>query len=248
MRFAATIVFVLAGSVMLYVGTSRFRAAKSTVVWHYAAERGQFTNVQLPDGSQVALAPDSRLTFTEIGRSDRRVILEGRAVFSVHHDAQRRFIVAAGRAETEDVGTLFAVDAYPKEDDVHVAVREGQVAVRSVSARDSGGALLSAGDIVRMDATGTVQRLSGEDVPDYFEWTKHVERLHGQTLEQVLREVNRWYGADVRVIDSKLRAHPLTVTIDANVPLQQLLVTIAAATGARVESRGASNILTPKVP
>ena len=63
----------------------------------------------LPDGSEVTLAPGSRLTYSE--KSPRKTHLEGKAFFEVARDEVVPFEIMADGAFVKVLGTKFMVDA-----------------------------------------------------------------------------------------------------------------------------------------
>lgn len=88
---------------------------------------GENRSILLADGSRVVLGGNSRLRF-HLGASKRELqLLRGQAFFEVAKDAKRPFVVAAGQASVEAVGTEF--DVTRNEDRTVVSVLEGRVAV-----------------------------------------------------------------------------------------------------------------------
>lgn len=82
----------------------------------------------LPDGSQVFLGPDSRLTYSrKLAEGERIVTLRGEAYFDVVASAAHPFIVQTGKASIEVMGTKFAVNVSRKSDEVVVSVKSGKV-------------------------------------------------------------------------------------------------------------------------
>ena len=70
---------------------------------------GEQREMQLPDGSMIALNTDSQLEVT-YGENYRDVrLLKGEALFEVTRDPARPFIVDAGIRRVEAVGTAFVV-------------------------------------------------------------------------------------------------------------------------------------------
>jgi transmembrane sensor len=82
----------------------------------------------LPDGTQVFLGPDSRLTYSrKLAEGERIVTLKGEAYFDVEASLARPFIVHTGKASVEVTGTKFAVNVSRKSDEVEVSVKSGKV-------------------------------------------------------------------------------------------------------------------------
>ena len=67
-----------------------------------ATKRGSKSFIKLPDGTQVWLNADSKLTFKEnFGDKTREVSLNGEAFFDVFHDAEHPFIIHTGKADVK---------------------------------------------------------------------------------------------------------------------------------------------------
>lgn len=100
--------------------------------------------VSLNDGSELRVSPQTRLLPLEL--SERAVVLHllrGRTRFSVKPGGPRRWVIEAGGASVEVVGTKFTVER--EQGVVSVQVEEGKVLVRSAAIED-GVARLTAGE------------------------------------------------------------------------------------------------------
>ncbi|MFT3933933.1 MAG: FecR family protein [Chitinophagaceae bacterium] len=92
-------------------------------------------NFQLPDGFMVALSPNSEISYLpQLEENKRDIYLEGEAVFTVAHDAQRPFSVYCKEVQTTALGTKFKVSALKDSSRVAVFLLEGKILVRSTVA------------------------------------------------------------------------------------------------------------------
>src|SRR6266480_5626810 len=212
---------------------------------------GHRTVVQLRDGTQIILAPKSRLRYTAAyGKADRDVYLDGEAYFQVTLDTRRPFRVHTARSITEDLGTAFVVRAYAEQHATEVVVAEGRVALwRADTSRTSAarpGLVLAARDLGRLDANGGVTLRRGIDVARQLAWTSGVLAFDGAPLRDVVRTLGRWYDVEIRIgdTDSALAARRLTATF-TNEPIDLVLQRIALTLGLRVESEGSVFVLRP---
>ena len=121
------------------------------------APAGEGRSVQLADGSAIALDPGSSVR-VGVDRGDP-IVLQGRAVFTVRHDANTPMVVRAGPYEVRDIGTIFEISS--ADDALRVAVSQGQVSVRAADGsrmqRVSAGQSLSALHISTDWQLGTVR-------------------------------------------------------------------------------------------
>ncbi len=217
---AATI--VLAVGVLLSRGTGGPWSSllHSSNEREYATTRGQRAALQLPDGTRLVLAPESRVRIpATFGMEAREITLEGEAMFDVVHDAARPFRVRAKHAIAEDLGTRFSVRAYAEDSVVAVAVAEGVVALGTAS--DSGdrlthgvaqGVLLHAGEFGALGPAGTVTTARGPQVIDYLRWADGKLVVAALPLREVVTKLNRWYGVDIRLATPALGSRRVTAT------------------------------------
>jgi transmembrane sensor len=198
--------------------------------------RQQLT-VRFDDGTRVQLAPGSRLHYADpaaTGATPRDVTLDGEAVFDVVHDPAHPFTVRAGGLVTRDVGTRFVVRAYSTDEQREVTVAEGAVAV---SVRGWGAhrpLLLHRAEGVRADSMGRLAREVGVDTAAAFAWTAGRLVFASTPMRQVVLELERWYGVEVRVGDAALADRRLSATFTRE-PVTSVLASVAAAVDARVE-------------
>jgi len=111
-------------------GISRLTGVGPDVItgWHtYATIIGEQRAVELEDGSIVHLNTRSRVQVRMADHTRDIRLLEGEAVFKVHHDASRPFRVYTDDAVVQAIGTQFNV--YRRPEGTRVAVLEGRVRV-----------------------------------------------------------------------------------------------------------------------
>jgi len=194
--------------------------------------------VTLGDSTEVILASASRLVVAAgYGSDSRTVDLEGDALFRVRHDAARPFRVRAGSVIAEDLGTEFVVRHLVTTDrgPVHIAVREGIVAVRSgaaPTARDT----LRARDVAIANDTGVFVRRD-QNLDAYFAWTRGQLVFDAARLSDVAAELSRWFDLDVAA-DSTIANRTLNVTLLTTTPIEEILQIIGSSTDVKVERRG----------
>jgi transmembrane sensor len=107
---------------------------------------GAATAVRLADGSQISVHPGGRIE--PLASSSREFIVRlslGTATFDVEPGGPRRWIVEAGLASIEVVGTRFTVTR--SVDSVRVEVERGVILVRGATVPDG---------IARLEAGGTI--------------------------------------------------------------------------------------------
>ena len=188
------------------LGLAAIGAAAALVIggWTWWQGRSTFTTgvgeqwvVQLADGSSVRLDTDSRVR-VRFSDGQRLVDLErGQAMFSVAHDAQRPFVVAAGDARVTAIGTVF--DVQRQSAGVSVTLVSGAVDVTRLSGPERP-LRLAAGQEARVTPAGTASR--SVDVPTATSWTEGRIVFRDTPMNEAVAEVNRYLTAKV-VLEAK---------------------------------------------
>lgn len=197
---------------------------------HYATQRGELREVELPDGSHLVLDTASRV-WVRFYKNRREVRLEeGQAAFEVSKSAKRPFRVLAGDLAVEVVGTKFGV-RHLKEG-VSVAVEEGRVRVGQRFSEDeyrffeelSGGEgvrIKGDGGIIKREglSLGTIPFLAGRLEFDEVTLQEAIDEFarYGETgivLEDEGAKRMRITGSfEIRRLDSFVRALPKIIPV-----------------------------------
>lgn len=172
---------------------------KSRYTNHVIALKGERKQVALPDGSLVTVNANSELKYPEVFSGAKRdVWMEGEVYFDVMKDAGRPFTVSANGFEVQVLGTKFNVNTKRKAKTV--SLESGRV---QVSLEDSGDTIqLRPNEELSWDLeTGEVVKRNF-DVSKTTAWKDNILLLHDLTLEEALRAINEFYGAEFMVSDS----------------------------------------------
>lgn len=237
MRAAAAILLLLGA----FFAWQALRGGGSSAQMAYTTDVGERDSVRLPDGTTVILGPASRLTLARgYGETAREVELRGEALFDVPHDDARPFTVRAGEGWVRDIGTTFSVQA-DSAAGVRVVVTAGAVALRTTEEPGDGELVLRQGDRGTLaDGRMTAERAAATE--DDIAWTRGRLVFRDAPLEQVVAEVRRWYGIELRAEDAAVAGRRLTASFDGEPPARVVRV-IALALGADVALRGDTAVL-----
>jgi transmembrane sensor len=223
-----------AASVVLMLGASAIGAVR----WRYhrsvfetaTTQPGQRLLVRLADKSTVTLGPASTLRYDRLGRS-REIMLDGLADFRVEHDPSHPFVVHAGTADIEDVGTEFVVRAYAGDSAVHVAVNAGVVSVAN-RAGDRGQLAVHAGEVAIVQGVKAALQVRDVNPAGYTTWIGGTLSFDDDTFTDVARELGRWFDVDIRIADSTLLTRRVTAIYN-NPTLPSVLDALSASLGVR---------------
>jgi transmembrane sensor len=242
--WAASILIILAaGGTIEVLRHGSVAATGRATGREYVTAAGQRLSVTLVDGTQVTLAPASRVRVAAgygSGGARRELELEGEAYFAVVRDAARPFAVRAHGAVARDVGTAFDVRAYPENAGARIAVVEGEVALSPLSSLPSRAAQLRAGDVATANAAG-VTVTHDSDIQALTAWRSGMLVFTDTPLRQAIAELSRWYALDVRLADSAADARVGGRTVRGTFTTEAPSIVLAAMThavGARYVQRG----------
>ncbi len=170
--------------------------------------RGGEYIVRLEDGTTVYLNSESELRMPVHFNSKERVVwLTGEAYFSVEHEKQRSFTVRTERADISVLGTEFGVRAYADEADLLTTLVQGAVEVKSESRVHR----IVPGEQAKVDEAGNIE-VKEVNVDDYIAWKLGRIVFVNARLEDIMRELQRWY--DFKVSYSSPEQKELRFTMD----------------------------------
>ncbi|MDR1102213.1 MAG: DUF4974 domain-containing protein [Tannerella sp.] len=212
---AASVLLILSVFSAYFVTRNYFRPDVSTQT--YRALNGK-SQMILPDGSVVWLNIGSTLSFETSFPKDRRVLLDGEALFDVRHDTKYPFVVSTGDVRVEVCGTRFSVEAYPEHETVKVSLLEGRV---SVSARDQE-LMMNPGDMASYNRnTRILSEIEGDVVFESF-WADHHLSFESKPLRVICMYLERWYNVEIELDPAIADTQVYTFTI-TDEPLETIL-------------------------
>ena len=204
--------------------------------------------LNLPDGSQVTLAPQSRISYAHtFGSADtarngvtRDVYLLGEAFFQVTKNPHRPFRVFANEIVTKVLGTSFTVRSFEKDTTIQVTVRTGKVSVYAQAAAPASSkmseVILTPNQQLVFERAGQKFQKVLLNNPVMIAPTA-IERsmvYDDAPLDKVFGDLSKIYGINI-VFDSEL-LKKCTVTADiSNEPFYQKLSLICSAIDAHYE-------------
>ena len=170
--------------------------------------RGGEYSVILSDGTKVWLNADSKLTYPVRFLNDQRVVyLQGEAYFKVAHDSSKPFVVHSGEIQVRVLGTEFNIRNY-QDDYIATTLVSGSVLLKD--ARDNVCHLRPGQQaVLRGD------RLEVSDVESllYTGWKDGFFIYQNRSLDEILKDLARWYDFDYYYQDQELKEHVLTAKL-----------------------------------
>ena len=153
---------------------------------------GTTTTITLSDGTEVLLSANSRLEYSKSFSADKREVkLVGEARFNVAKDAERPFIVHTRQLQTQVLGTVFDVKAYPQTP-ADVTLYEGKV---EVSLNGDAPQLMQPGEQAFLDKEGKLQLTKAPE--ETGKWAEGEFAFDDKELKSVMQEIGSWYNISV---------------------------------------------------
>ncbi len=214
----------------------------------YQTAIGEISTVSLSDGSTLLLNTDSQVlvSFSDSKRSID--LVRGEVFFDVAKELSRPFVVKVGEDSVTAVGTAFSVDAsglingQRKIDEV--IVTEGRVKLSSPAADLP--IYLDLGQ--KANARGASYEVESEsDADSLLAWREGYIVFQGESLTQVIAEIDRYTPLKFHLLDDDLASTPVGGFFKTG-DLDQLLLVLESNFGIASEKRGREVFLSKVKP
>ncbi len=177
---------------------------------------GEIRRLPMSDGSTATINTDSVIK-VDMTTAHRVVdLVRGEAWFKVAKNKKRPFVVMAGAARVQAVGTAFSVRRL--DGGTEVQVTEGTVKAW-LDGADQPAILLSAGDTAVLTPKGHVTRdHAPQAIEDALAWRDGQIALTGQSLGIAAAEYNRYNQTKIVIEDQALAGEHLLGRFNADDP------------------------------
>nr|WP_121271006.1 FecR family protein [Pedobacter schmidteae] len=191
---------------------------------------GQYMLI-LPDKTKVWLNAESSISYPSVFiGAERNVSLVGEAYFEVAKDKQHPFKVKTGAAEVKVLGTHFNIMCYTNEGQTQVSLAEGSVRVGLGKASE----VLVPGQQASIKNGTERIVLKNVDMDEVIDWKNGLFQFDNTPIEQVMRQIKRWYNVDVVYQGTKPDVH-ITGMISRSNNVSKILDLIEEAGGVNFE-------------
>ena len=182
----------------------------------YSTGTGDTKLVILDDGSHVELDTKSAIAVRYSAEQRRLTLLGGEAWFEIAPDPARPFIVEAAGGTVTALGTAF--DVAVEKAWAHVMVLQHRVAV------ESGGSsvIVEEGQQSAFAKGAAAQPPEPVNIEHATAWRRGKLIFRNRPLGEVVEELGRWHHGYVYIVNSELRARPVTGVFQADDPLAAL--------------------------
>jgi transmembrane sensor len=201
---------------------AKHSVAQNTV----STKRGSKSKIQLPDGTQVWLNADSKITYNENFQGIiREVQLSGEAFFDVARDESRPFVIHTNEIDLKVLGTAFNVRSYADEKNTETALIHGSVEItlrnspdKKIILKPNEKLIVRNGDMQLLtekpDKRAEKQPLLTLGKINYQKkdssametlWVRNKLAFDNETVEEIAQKLERWYDVKVTIADEELR-------------------------------------------
>lgn len=216
--------------VMMAFGWYVFQTQLNAPETLQVATTNNTTEATLPDGTQVFLNYNSKISYPENFSGDlRSVALQGEAFFDVKPDASHPFVIDANGTEVRVLGTSFNVKAYKKEL-VRVDVKTGKVRVSKAEQKIE----LVKGESVEVKDDTLLSLQTDLNIMGYRTQVFDFNAAH---LGDIINSLKDGYHADIRLANADLANCRLTIGFQKE-PLDATLSVIAETLKLRLRKEG----------
>ncbi|MEX0747422.1 MAG: FecR domain-containing protein [Rhodothermales bacterium] len=221
----------LAASVVLFAVILALLARRDLETVTLSTSDDEMQIVELGDGSTVRLMGGSKLSYVPPEKAsalDRRAELTGRAYFEITH-ADAGFVVKTPTAHITVLGTSFGVRADEAGAEVVLAGGRLSLSPRDVPSRT---VTLQPGQMSRVARSALPTAPVDVDVSEQLAWTD-LFIFTSTPLEDIVRQLTDHYRVTI-TYPQHLRQERVTGSFDRDLPLHEILSTVASALGATV--------------
>ena len=223
LKYAAIVLFMLAiGGVSGYYFSGRNIEIASSGMQKFSALKGSVSIVELADGTKIWLNSGSRLTYREDPKGKQRLAeLTGEAFFEVTHNENSPFLIKAGKLTIRDLGTTFNIKAYPTDNQIETSLVEGEAEI--LNSKGSSLCLLKPGD--NATYTSATEKIEIKPIAKIVlsAWREGKFVIRDQRLEDIFKEVSRWYDVEFRFENEKFKDYRYTGNIKKSTTAQHIL-------------------------
>lgn len=188
---------------------------------------------ELADRTKVWLNSKSELRFpARFAGGEREVYLQGEAFFDVTSDATQPFVVHLSGGKITVLGTRFNVTDYADEP-LSAVLTEGRIGFTSAEGEE---VRLQPSD--RLEVAGGQMKVEQVDTLLYMSWVNKMFVFDGQTLEEIMRTLARWYDMDFTFASEDLKGIRLSGRLNRYRDIRMLLHTYEQTAGIRFDIQG----------
>lgn len=167
--------------------------------------KGEQVTISLPDGTQVTLNAESRLSYnlSNFNSDERRVVFDGEGYFRVAKNPSSPFSISAKGLKVSVLGTTFNLRARSADATAELSLEEGSVRFQSL--KTGQGVILSPNQTAILDQIhGTVTVEESSYTTDASAWRRGELAFRNVPFAEVLKELEEAYHVSIAIETEKI--------------------------------------------
>lgn len=194
--------------------------------------RGRQFQLLLPDGTKVWLNAASSLRYPTLFTGNERIVeITGEAYFEVAKNPAMPFRVKInGETQINVLGTHFNVNSYDDENSINTTLLEGVVEIMNGTSKtvikpgqQAQTISKSSSSLTSYTKAKNIHIVNDIDLDKVMSWKNGIFDFRNAGLEQVMRQLARWYDLDV-VYENGIPEMKFYGKMGRNVSLSKLLI------------------------
>jgi len=224
LQYAAAIILLLGigGLSGYFLSGRKSGAITDSGIQKYTATKGSVSTVEFADGTKIWLNSGSELTYREDRKTNQRLAeLHGEAFFEVKHRENFPLIVKIGQIAVRDLGTTFNIRAYPEDQTIETSLVEGKADILSSSGNSM--VELKPGESAVYNSEDNKIEIKPFQSNILSAWRDGKFVIRDQRLEDIFKEISRWYDVEFIFENQALRNYRYTGNIKKSTTAQHVL-------------------------
>lgn len=173
---------------------------------------GTFSEVRLPDGTNVWLNGGSSLKYPlAFRKGERDVFLNGEGYFEVHSDKENPFIVKTDQITLRATGTAFNIEAYNMDSITAVTMVNGKI---DVAFGNSSPVTMVPGERASFNSQTKQCLIAKTDPYKWYAWKDGLMIFRDDPLSYVFKRVGLTFNVNIELKDSSLANAPYRATFE----------------------------------
>lgn len=189
---------------LLGIGSTLYWKNEQSEQYMYVVASGVrcIESVLLPDGTEVRVGPNSRLTYPSDFKGETRdVKLIGQAFFNVAKDKEKPFTVHTDNMDVTALGTSFEVFNYDYENKIETILLEGKVKVGlgNPDSKHRKEVMLTPDEMLIYDKVANTVLVKDVNAESYSGWKNQgVLSFENARLSTIISRLEPWYGRKIK--------------------------------------------------
>lgn len=207
-QIAAAIIVIF---LSIWTGKELSDYTQPTLYTEVFSPTGQKTQIILPDSSVVLLNSNSKIRYSQsFNKNNRNIELKGEAYFEVQKNLSKQFIVKTSELDIKVFGTTFNVKDYDDDQMIEVGLLKGQI---GIDRNKNEIVKLTPGQVATFNKKDLRLNVGETDMNLVSAWTRQEMVFEEDSLEEIVKYIERWYGVEIQVAPELLDGDMLTFKV-----------------------------------